>query len=165
MVWVKAFVDQVIVVAQNEVIASHHRSYDRDQMYPVLDHYLEVFLRKPRALHDAKAMMMPDIPEVVRRLHKEMYRLHGIDGDRTFVRLLQLHRDAGMENLEKAFLIAEEKGIFTFEGIHEILQKVGGQQPSTEAITKENLPVDLQQYRVKQADVRMFGRLTGGDRV
>lgn len=53
-VWVKGFVDQVIIVAQNEVIASHERSLSRQQIVLELDHYLEVLLKKPRAVRDAR---------------------------------------------------------------------------------------------------------------
>lgn len=56
VVWVKIFVDQVIVVAQNQVIAEHSRSYERNQMITVLDHYLEALLKKPRAIRDAHAL-------------------------------------------------------------------------------------------------------------
>jgi hypothetical protein len=40
-VWAKKFVDRVIVVAQNQAIAEHRRSYDRHQVITVHDHYLE----------------------------------------------------------------------------------------------------------------------------
>ena len=49
-VWVKGFLDRVIIVAQNEVIATHLRCRDRQQMVLELDHYLDVLLKKPRAV-------------------------------------------------------------------------------------------------------------------
>jgi hypothetical protein len=55
-VWVKGFVDQVIIVAQNQMIAQHRRSYEEGGLYTQLDHYLEALLRKPRAIRDARAM-------------------------------------------------------------------------------------------------------------
>jgi hypothetical protein len=63
-VWAKIFVDLVIVVAQNHVIAEHPRSYERNQMITVLDHYLEVLLKKPRAIRDAHAFPFSDIPDI-----------------------------------------------------------------------------------------------------
>ncbi|RFU62192.1 IS21 family transposase, partial [Peribacillus saganii] len=92
-VWAKIFVDRVIVVAQNRVIAEHTRSYDRNQMITVLDHYLEVLLKKPRAIRDAHAFQSTEIPDVFKRFHLKMREQEGSVGDRKFIRLLLLHRD------------------------------------------------------------------------
>ncbi|SEN68814.1 hypothetical protein SAMN05192533_11776 [Mesobacillus persicus] len=43
-VWANFFVNRVIVVAQNQVIAEHLRSNERNQLITVLDHYLEEYL-------------------------------------------------------------------------------------------------------------------------
>ena len=91
-VWVKIFVDRVIVVAQNQVIAEHSGSYERNQMITVLDHYLEALLKKPRAIRDAHAFQSSDIPDVFRRFHRKMREQEGATGDRKFIRLLLLHR-------------------------------------------------------------------------
>lgn len=71
MVWAKMFVDRVIVVAQNQVIAEHPRSYERNQMITNLDHYLDALLVKPRAIRDAHAFQSSDIPDVFKRFHRE----------------------------------------------------------------------------------------------
>ncbi|MEJ9209882.1 Mu transposase domain-containing protein [Bacillus smithii] len=83
-VWAKIFVDRVIVVAQNQVIAEHTRSYERNQIITVLDHYLEALLKKPRAIRDAHAFQSSDIPEVFRRFHRKIRELEGAAGDRKF---------------------------------------------------------------------------------
>ncbi|UII55906.1 IS21 family transposase [Cytobacillus spongiae] len=101
-VWVKNFVDRVIIVAQNQVIAEYNRSYVRNQMITVLDHYLEVLLKKPRAIRDAHAFQSSDIPDVFRRFHRKMREQEGASGDRKFIRLLLLHPEIGMEKLTKA---------------------------------------------------------------
>ncbi|WP_245842334.1 Mu transposase domain-containing protein [Parageobacillus galactosidasius] len=87
-VWAKIFVDRVIVVAQNQVIAEHPRSYERNQMITHLDHYLEAFIKKPRAIRDAHAFQSSDIPDVFRRFHRKMREQEGAAGDRKFIRLL-----------------------------------------------------------------------------
>ena len=89
-VWAKIFVDRVIVVDQNQVIAEHARSYERNQMITVLDHYLEALLKKPRAIRDAHAFQSSDIPDVFRRFHRKMREQEGATGDRKFIRLLLL---------------------------------------------------------------------------
>jgi hypothetical protein len=69
-VWAKIFVDRVIVVAQNQVIAEHPRSYESNQMITVLDHYLEVLLKKPLAIRDAHAFQSGEIPNVFKRAYQ-----------------------------------------------------------------------------------------------
>ena len=67
-VWVQIFIDRVIVVALNQVIAEHVRSYERNQMFTVLDHYIEILLKKPRAIRDA---------HVFKRFHLKMREQKG----------------------------------------------------------------------------------------
>jgi transposase len=163
-VWIKGFVDRLIIVAQNQVIAEHPRSYDRHQMVLQLNHYLEAFLRKPRAVHDARVMQTAEIPDSVRRFHRLMHQRSGADGDRAFVRLLLLHRDVGMETLTTSLEEAERKGIFHYEGIHDLILRSTGQVPSTNPLSDEKVPIDLQSYRVQKANLQCYSALlSGGD--
>lgn len=165
-VWIKAFVDHVSVVAQNEVIATHTRCNERDQMILVLDHYLDVLLRKPRAVRDAMAMHTPDIPEEVRAFQKEMRSRHGADGDRAFVRFLLLHREVGMAVIVDLLNVAARAQIYHFEGLHDLLLRQTGQAAPTGTLTADQIPVDLGTYRVQKADVSRYNALTsGGTRV
>lgn len=111
-VWLKAFVDKVSIVAQNEVIATHARCDDRDQMVLELDHYLDILLKKPRAVRDARAMNSTNVPDSVRAFHREMRRRHGADGDRAFVRFLLLHREVGMQTIASVFNTAAGAEIY-----------------------------------------------------
>lgn len=95
-------------MAQNQVIAEHARSYERNQMITVLDHYLEALLKKPRAIRDAHAFQSSEIPEVFKRFHRKMREQEGAIGDRKFIRLLLLHREVGLEKLTQALLEAEQ---------------------------------------------------------
>lgn len=161
-IWIKAFVDQVSIVAQNEVIATHSRCNGRDQMVLVLDHYLDVLLKKPRAIRDARVMHGTDIPEIVRSLHREMRQRHGADGDRAFVRFMLLHRDVGMETVVKVAHAAFQAQVFHLEGLHEWILRQTGQTPPANALAADKLPVDLTQYRVQKADTSQYNALTSG---
>lgn len=161
-VWVKGFVDHVIVVAQNQVIAEHNRSYESGGLHPQLDHYLEALLRKPRAIRDARAMHTTDIPEVLRVFHREMNQKHGAEGDRSFVRFLLLHREVGMDMLMQTAQEALTTGVFRYEGLHQIIQRLTGQSPNKESLPAASLPTDLEQYRIKKAEPGRYGELTRG---
>ncbi len=161
-VWVKVFVDKVSIVAQNEVIATHLRCDERDQMILELDHYLDILLRKPRAIRDARAMNSPNVPEVVRSYHREMRRRHGADGDRAFVRFLLLHREVGMEAIASVLNTASSVAIYHLEGLHELLLRETGQAPAMATLPPSQIPVDLSQYRVQKADATRYNALTSG---
>lgn len=161
-VWVKAFVDKVNVVAQNEVIATHPRCDGRDQMILELDHYLDILVKKPRAIRDARAMNSPNVPEGARSFHKEMRRRHGADGDRAFVRFLLLHREVGMETIARVLYTAASAEIYHLEGLHELLLRETGQAPAIATLPPNQIPIDLTQYRVQKADTARYNALTSG---
>lgn len=163
-VWAKIFVDRVIVVAQNHVIAEHIRSYERNQMITVLDHYLEVLLKKPRAIRDAHAFQSNEIPEVFKRFHLKMREQEGSTGDRKFIRLLLLHRDIGMDNLTKALLEAEETQVFRYENVHEIIQRLTNQHIPISTLPTDKTPINLLDYKVNKSNIEQYGQLTGGSR-
>lgn len=163
-VWAKIFVDRVIVVAQNQVIAEHIRSYERNQMITVLDHYLEVLLKKPRAIRDAHAFQSNEIPDVFKRFHLKMRDQEGSVGDRKFIRLLLLHRDIGMDNLTKALSEAEKTQVFRYEKVHEIIQRLTNQHIPISTLPTDKTPVNLLDYKVNKSNIEQYGQLTGGTR-
>jgi transposase len=161
-VWAKIFVDRVIVVAQNQVIAEHIRSYERNQMVTILDHYLEILLKKPRAIRDAHAFQSNEIPAVFKRFHLKMREQEGSVGDRKFIRLLLLHRDIGMDNLTKALLEAEKTQVFRYEKVHEIIQRLTNQHIPISTLPTDKTPVNLLDYKVNKSNIEQYGQLTGG---
>ncbi|MFD1738329.1 IS21 family transposase, partial [Bacillus salitolerans] len=161
-VWVKIFVDRVIVVDQNQVIAEHHRSYERNQVVTVLDHYLEALIKKPRAIRDAHAFQSSSVPEVFRRFHRKMREQEGADGDRKFIRLLLLHREIGMEKLTQALLEAEQTQVFRYEIVHEIIQRLTNNPMNIRTLSNEKTPTNLLDYKIQKSNVEQYGKLTGG---
>jgi len=163
-VWAKIFVDRVIVVAQNQVIAEHPRSYERYQMITILDHYLEVLLKKPRAIRDAHAFHSSDIPDVFRRFHRKMRDQEGATGDRKFIRLLLLHREIGMEKLTQALLEAEQTKVYRYEVVHEIIQRLTSNKLLIQNLSNEKTPINLLDYKIQKSNVAQYGQLTGGQK-
>ena len=161
-VWAKIFVDRVIVVAQNQVIAEHNRSNERNQMITVLDHYLEALLKKPRAVRDAHAFQSSNIPEVFRRFHQKMREHEGAIGDRKFIRLLLLHREIGMDKLTQALYEAEQAKVYRYDLVHEIIQRLTNNHLKTHALSRENTPTSLLDFKVKKSNVTQYEQLTGG---
>jgi len=161
-VWLKAFVNHLSVVDQNQIIAKHTRCNERDQLILVLDHYLDILLRKPRAVRDAAAMHATNIPEEIREFQREMRRRHGADGDRAFVRFLLLHREVGMDTIQSVLATAATTAVYHFEGLHDLLLKRTGQIAPMGTLSADQVPVDLALYRVQKADVGRFNALMNG---
>lgn len=161
-VWAKIFVDQVIIVAQNQVIAQHPRSNSKNEMLTQLDHYLEALLKKPRAIRDAHPFQAPNIPEVFQRFHRKMREQEGAIGDRKFIRLLLLHREVGLETLTEALLAAEASQVYRYEVVHDTIQKLLYPASDIVNLPKEKTPINLLDYKVQKANVEQYGLLTGG---
>ncbi|WP_408008059.1 IS21 family transposase [Pseudalkalibacillus sp. A8] len=161
-VWAKIFVDRVIVVAQNQVIAEHTRSYERNEMTTVLNHYLEALLKKPRAIRDAHAFQSDEIPNVFRRFHRKMREQEGAIGDRKFIRLLLLHREIGMNTLTLALEEAEKTEIYRYEVVHDRIQKLMNRSFPIHDLSKEKMPTSLLDYKIQKSNVEQYGQLTGG---
>jgi hypothetical protein len=161
-VWVKGSVDEVVIAAQNQMIAQHQRSYDDGGLHTHLDHYLEALLRKPRAIRDARAMQAEGIPQSLRDFQHQMRGRHGAEGDRSFVRFLLLHREAGMDMLVHVVEQAQQAGIFRYEGLHGMIQQLAGGSTNPEPLPSASLPTHLGQYRVQKAEPGRYGELTRG---
>ena len=161
-VYLKILVHEVRVVAQNEVIATHRRCYDREQMILVLDHYLDVLLKKPRAIRDAKAMYASEIPAIVRQFQREMRARHGAQGDRSFIRFLLLHREVGMPTIISVLTRAQTQQVWSFEGLHDLLLRHKGDTATVHTMAADKIPPSLTQYHVQKADVSQYHALSTG---
>jgi transposase len=161
-VWIKGFVDRVVISTPHQIIADHERCYEKSQLRLELDHYLEALLKKPRAVRDAKVMQLPQVPESLRHMHREMHHRFGAEGDRGFIRFLLLHRQHGMDVLVAATEKAREAGVYRYEGLHDIVLHITGEHPPESSLPDDQVPIDLQAYRIKKTDLSQFKRLMQG---
>jgi hypothetical protein len=104
-VTVKGYVDRVAIVADNQVIAVHQRSYGRREK--VLDplHFLGVLERKPATLDHAPVYRDWPLPATFADLRRDFEnRLGKPTGTRQFIRILQLLGHHSMDRVEHAIL-------------------------------------------------------------
>lgn len=90
-VTVKSYVDQVAIVAGDQIIARHPRCYGQGEM--ILDplHYLAALARKPAALDHANVFRHWQLPAVFGQLRQALEKQHGsTTAARHFIRVLQL---------------------------------------------------------------------------
>ena len=102
-VTVKGHVDQVVIVAGGQVIATHPRCLKRHTM--VLDpiHYLATLGRRPAALDHSPVYRDWKLPACFADFRADLEAVHGaLAGDRRFVRVLQLLGEHPLERVQQA---------------------------------------------------------------
>lgn len=154
----KAYVDRVEICHGDRVVASHVRLYGRDQEHLDLDHYLDLLLRKPGALHYARAVRQSPLSSTFRRYLQGLRERHPRP-ERELVRILLLHRRFSVPVLEHAVAQALQCQVFSYEGVYNLAQQL--QQPDMPPPP----PLDLSAHRqipavtVPAPDLSQFNRL------
>ena len=120
---VKAFVHRIEIYSAKTktLLAVHNRSYDRGQESLVLDHYLDLLVKKPGGLSNAKVVRhMPILwKELLAQMKQQLLR-----GDKEFIRTLLLLRSYSHEIKVQSISQALEQGLFIAEEIHDLARKV-----------------------------------------
>jgi len=102
---IKAYVDQVEIWANKDLVACHKRLYGSGKQSLDPRHYLEELVRKPRALDNARPLKGEACPGTCRALLSELAP-RGRDGLIEFKKILQLEPLFGQEVLTRAIEIA-----------------------------------------------------------
>jgi hypothetical protein len=99
------------VVADGQAVAGHARQFGRDRLVCDPWHYLPVLEKKPGALRHGAPFQDWDLPAAIRAVRDRI--LKHPKGDRAFVELLLLAREAGLDVLEVACDLTLESGVVT----------------------------------------------------
>jgi transposase len=129
---IKAYPFRVEILHLDRVLASHPRSYSREQ--DIFDplHYLPLLEQRPGAFEYAKPLRRwragwPPIDEqLLARLRADGRASQGV---REFVRILRLHREHPAEQVEQAIHLALEYGCLQADGVALCLHQL--QHPTT----------------------------------
>ncbi len=164
MVTVKGHVDQVVIVAGGQVIASHPRCLERHTM--VLDpiHYPATLSRRPAALDHSPVYRDWELPACFAAFRTQLQALHGtLAGDRRFVRVLQLLSEHPLDRVRQAVeacrldqLISAEAAIRRTHTLAAIEARLRGSSPSDleqSAVPQVHVPLpDLSRFNLLMDD-------------
>jgi len=164
MVTVKGYVDQVVIVARGQVVATHPRCLERHTM--VLDpiHYLATLGRKPGALDHSAVYRDWKLPACFADFRAELEALHGArTGARRFVRVLQLLGEHPLDRVRQAVeacrlaqLISAEAAIQRTHTLAAIESRLRGSSPSDlelAAAPRVHVPLpDLSRFNLLMGD-------------
>lgn len=156
VVSVRVTANKLSMVADNEVIAEHERSFLRDQLDCNPWHYLSVLEKKPGALRHGAPFQEWDLPESIKKVRDQL--LQQKKGDRAFVELLLLARESELEVLETACELALESGVISGSVVQNEMRRLV--EPARPKTLKGCDNVEL--TTEPQADCQRYDHLLGG---
>ena len=120
-VWIKGFVDRVIIGCATEMIAEHVRSYNKDDITFDPVHYLRLIECKIMAFDQAAPLQDWDLPDAFATLQRLLEARQGKSGKREYVQVLRLLERFEMAVLHGAVRDALQMGAISFDAIKHLL--------------------------------------------
>jgi hypothetical protein len=149
-VWVKGYVQEVVIACASEVIARHERSYEREAVVFDPLHYLALLEQKTRALDQAAPLagwLLPECFAQLRRLLEARLRKHG---GREYVQVLRLIETFALAEVTHAIEDALKLGTISFDAVrHLLLCRIERRPPRLDMDNYPHLP--MAQVRTTQA--------------
>ena len=129
-VWIRGYVDRVVIGCGGDVIARHPRSYDREDMVFDPIHYLPLLEKKIGALDQAAPLADWDLPAEFQTLRRLMEARLLKAGRREYVQVLRLLETFEFADLHMAVKTALRMGVVGFDAIkHLVLCQVEKRPP------------------------------------
>jgi len=149
----KAYVDHIEVWRENDLIASHQRSYGRREEILEPRHYLPELIKKPRAWQNARPLKNGKLPPVYASAMAKMSQ-NGPDGIKEFARIMQLEKLFGLDVLTKALEKALNSQVLSLAAVRELAANIAR---GNNTATANTLPANL----VAEANINRFNTLLG----
>mmetsp|Transcript_66689 Transcript_66689/g.164352 ORF Transcript_66689/g.164352 Transcript_66689/m.164352 type:complete len:504 (-) Transcript_66689:1692-3203(-) len=156
MVSTRLYPGQVVIVADDGVMARHERLSNKGETRYDWQHYIPLVQRKPGALRNGAPFQ--DLPEPLQRLRRVLLREAG--GDRAMAQVLALVPSAGLEAVLVAVELALEgaspSGRVSLEHVANVLARLSG------AASPQSAATSLKARTPPLADTARYDRLRTG---
>ena len=140
-VWVRGYVDVVVIGSGGEVIARHPRCYAREDMVFDPVHYLPLIEKKINALDQAAPLAEWNLPPEFATLRRLMEARMVKAGRREYVQVLRLLEAFDLEDLHAAVKTALRMGAVGFDAVkHLVLCQVEKRPPKLDLDVYPYLP-------------------------
>lgn len=149
---VKGYPFQVKIYYRSHQVAVHPRTYKQGETKLELEHYLPVLVKKPRSLQNAAPLRRASLPPGLTELKE---RLLDRGEDRELAQVLGLITSHGIDEVEKAIVLALENSQISFQAIRYYLSRKEFKESPT-ALLINNFP------RVEPVNLRQYDRFLGG---
>lgn len=140
-VTLRVFANQLVVMADGQVIADHPRLFGRNKIQYDPWHYLGLLERKPGALRNGAPFQAWALPAAVMRVQELLLNRKG--GDKEMVSLLLAAQHDGLDALEKACSAALENRSVTAALVLNQLQRLRQPEVSQRAIETNVIPLSV----------------------
>lgn len=159
-VTIKVSATEVEIISNNSVIAKHSRIIGKHQDSLNLDHYLELLLRKSRAIANTKVYKPQQLPTIYEDYRKQLLARNN-KGNRDFVKILMLHREYPSNQVTEAVEIAMSYNIYSYDGVLNIIGQFATPNPKVIPLNKERIQ-DIPEVKVNSPNIEKFKVLMGG---
>jgi transposase len=140
-VWVRGYVDAVVIGCGGEIVARHPRCYDREDMIFDPVHYLPLIEKKIGALDQAAPLVGWDLPPEFQTLRRLMEARMIKAGRREYVQVLRLLETFELDDLHAAVKAALRMGAVGFDAVkHLVLCRVEKRPPKLDLDVYPYLP-------------------------
>jgi transposase len=129
-VWLRSYVDRIVIGCGVEIIARHPRCYNREDMVFDPIHYLPLLEKKINALDQAAPLAKWDLPPAFETLRRLMEARMIKAGRREYVQVLRLLETFDLGDLHVAVKTALRMGTIGFDAVkHLVLCQVEKRPP------------------------------------
>ncbi|MGB8623071.1 MAG: IS21 family transposase, partial [Paracoccaceae bacterium] len=140
-VWLRGYVDEVVIGCGGDLIARHPRSYEREDVVFDPVHYLPLIEKKINALDQAAPLAGWDLPPEFATLRRLMEARMLKAGRREFVQVLRLLEAFEVDDLHAAVKTALRMGASGFDAVkHLVLCQVEKRPPKLDLDVYPYLP-------------------------
>jgi transposase len=158
-VWIRGYVDEVVIGCGGEIIARHPRSYEREEVVFDPLHYLPLIEQKINALDQAAPLQGWDLPEAFTTLRRLMEARMGKQGRRAYVQVLRLLESFDLADLHAAVKQALHLGAISFDAVkHLVLCRAERRPPRLDLDIYPYLPRATVEKTSAKAYMRLLDR-------
>lgn len=120
-VTIRAYAERIDLLCAHQVVASHVRSWGRDQH--VLDylHYVPLLAKKPGSLRHGRPFQGKPWGEDLEVLRRELEHRRPETGSREFITVLQLCSEHGPEQVQEAVRACVQRRVYSADAVRSIL--------------------------------------------
>ncbi len=159
-VWVRGYVDKVVIGCRGEIIARHPRCWEREDVVFDPVHYLPLIEQKINSLDQAAPLQGWDLPEEFATLRRLMEGRMAKHGRREYVQVLRLLESFDLADLHAAVKQAIQLGAIGFDAVkHLILCRVEHRPPRLDLAIYPYLPGAT----VEKTSAKAYMRLLSSD--
>lgn len=152
-VWIKGFVDRVVIAYEDKIIAQHPRCYGQEEVVFNPLHYLKLLEQKTGAFVQAAPLKGWMLPAVFQKVHDILYRKDGTEGRRHYIRILGFLENFSEVELQQALEQGVQLTAVTEHAILHLLKRNKEQRvPNLSLLSHPTIPL----VRVAAPDLHKY---------